>query len=414
MALLNRRVIRASSSVMSHHTVVTWEEGHLRAAVLHLTEGSGEILGLAAAPVDGVTSSGHPDPDRWYAACERALAQAEDMTQRVAGRKVVPDYVTMAIPSSVTRSVSVTDEIRRRNPRRPITLDEIGALLRRGYRRAQDRLDVRARGSHEDIVAGSLAYVTLDGQPVSDPLGQVGDLVQVNLCFCLAPAEWMRTLQLISERLGLELTAILPHHLALASPIADAAALMVLLEDSLTTINLARRGHVEWSSTIPCGARELIDATVEELGVPEQQLEALLRAYRGGQLREDVEQLMSRNFWRALRVWMSRLAEEIKAVAPEAHIPYRVYCHDVTGRVPEIVPALATPYWEQRLNVGRCPRIDALDPAAIHTVLDCTAQANGMAHLLIRSLVNYVAHLYAPGNELDRTLADSIRWRPGN
>jgi hypothetical protein len=413
MALLGRRAGRVIPSGMSHHTVVTWEDGIVRAAVLRLSEGSAEILGLAAAPVDGISATSHPDPDRWCAACDRALAQSEDMTLRLAGRKIVPDHATMAIPSSVTRSLSIMDETRRRNARKPVTFDELQGMLRRGYRKAQDHLDVRARGSREDIVAGSLASITLDGQPVSDPLGLVGDNLQIGMCFFLAPAEWIRSLQLISERLGLDLATILPHHMALASPLADTAALMVVVDDALTTVDLVRRGHVEWAASVPYGGRALIEGAVADLGVPERQLEALMRTYRAGQLRDDVEQRMSGNYWRSLRIWMGMVADQVTAVAPDTHVPYRVYCHDVTGRVPEIVPALATPYWEQKLRFGRCPKIEALDPGAIRAVLDCTAQANGTPYLLLRSLVNYVARLYAPGNDLDRALTDSIRWRPG-
>lgn len=414
MALLSRRGRRPDApATMTHHTAITWEEGHVRTAVLRLTDGTGEILGLAAAPVQGVNPTSHPDPDRWYAACDRALAQSEDMTQRLAGRKIVSDYATMAIPSGVTRSLAIVDEVRRRNPRRPVTLEEMQMLLRRGYRKAQDRLDVRARGSHEDIVAGSLALITLDGQPVSDPLGLTGDHMQLYLNFCLAPAEWIRSLELIANRLGLDLAAILPHHMALASPLADAVSLMVVVDEAMTTVDLVRRGRVEWAAVVPHGAAMLIDHTVADLGVPENQLEALMRAYRAGQLRDDVEQRMSSNYWRALRLWMAMLADQIAAVAPDSHVPYRVHCHDVTGRVPEVAPALATPYWEQKLGFGRCPKVDALDVSGINAVLDCSGQANGSPFLLLRSLVNYVARLYSPGNSLDRALTDSIRRRPG-
>jgi len=399
---------------MTHHTVITWEDGHVRAAVLRLSDGSAEILGLAAAPVQGVSQTSRPDPDRWYAACDGALAQAEDMTHKLAGRKIVPDYATMAIPSGVTRSLSIVDDSGRRSPRRPITREEMESVLRRGYRKAQDRLDVRSRGSREDIVAGSLAYVTLDGQPVSDPVGLSGDRLQAHLCFYLAPSEWIRSLQLIAEKLGLDLAAIVPHHLALASPLADAASLLIVIDEGQTTVDLVRRGRVEWAAAVPHGARALIDQTVSDLGVPERQLDALMRAYRSGQLRDDVERRLSTNYWRALRLWMGVVADQVRAIAPENYVPYRVYCHDATGRVPEVVPALATPYWEQRLSFGRCPKVDGLEISAIHAVLDCTAQATGASFLLTRSLVNYVARLYAPGNDMDRALIDSIRWRPRN
>jgi hypothetical protein len=413
MALLGRLNLKAAGPApTSHHTVVTWEAGHVRTAVLRLSGGTGEILGLAAAPVQASGYGSHPDPDRWYRACDVALAQAEDMTSRPAGRKIVPDYVTMTIPSGVTRSLSIVDETRRRHSRRPISLDEMQTLLRRGYRKAQDRLDVRSRGSREDIIAGTLALITVDGQQVSDPVGMTGDLVQLNICFSLAPAEWIRSLQLIAQRLGLDLGGIVPHHVVLASPLADAASLLVVVDSSITTVDQVRRGRVEWVASIPHGAESLLAGTLEGLDVPDNQTEALMRAFRSGQLREDVDQRLSANYWRALRQWMGRLADQVSAVAPSSHLPFRVYSHDATGLVPEITPALATPFWEQRLGCARCPKVDALDPNGVSAVLDSTGQANGPAFLLLRSMVHYVARLYAPAYVLDRLLCDIVRARP--
>ncbi len=396
---------------MAHHTLVTWERGIVRAAVAKLVDGSAELLGVASAPVQGIGPASRPDPDHWLAGCERALTQAEDMTQRWAGRKVVPDHVTMAIPSSVTRSLSVVDEVQRPNPRKPISKDELGALLRRGYRKAQDRLDVRARGAREDIVCGSLAFLSLDGRPVTNPTGLVGEHLQVSQCLCLAPIEWIRTLEIIAERLGLEIVAMVPHHMAYAATIADTAALLVVVDEQTTFMDLVRQGRVDWAVSVPQGTDALIQQTVALLSIPESQTEALLRAYRAGELREDIESVMAKSYWAALRRWMAALADQVRRNGHEGLMPYRIYCHDVTGKAPEIVPALETPYWEQRLPFGRCPKVDEVDATGEHHVLDCTSQAGGAAYLLLRSLASYVARLYAPANELDRALANTIHWR---
>lgn len=396
---------------MSHHTVVTWEKGLVRAAVAKLVEGSAELLGVASAPVQGIGHASRPDPDRWFAACERALTQAEDMTQRWAGRKVVPDHVTMAIPSSVTRGISVVDEVQRPNPRKPISKDELVALLRRGYRKAQDRLDVRARGAREDIVCGALAFLSLDGRPVTSPEGLVGEHLRVSQFLSLAPIEWVRTLEIIADRLGLEIVTMVPHHMAHAAAIADTVALLVVVDEQMTVMDLVRQGRVEWAVSAPQGSETLIHETVAHLSIPEAQIEALLRAYRAGELRQDIESLMAKSYWVALRRWMSALADQVRRNGHEAFMPDHIYVHDVTGKVPEIVPALETPYWEQRMPFGRCPKVDRLDANAGRGVLDCTSQATGAAHLLLRSLAYFVARLYAPGHELDRALVDTIHWR---
>ena len=61
----------------------------------------------------------------------------------------------------------------------------------------------------------------------------------------------------------------------------------------------------------------------------------------------------------------------------------------------------------------RCPEPVALSVSTVRDVLDCTTQASGPAFLLLRALARYVAQLNAPGDNLDRTLAEMIRWRRG-
>ena len=61
---------------MPHHSLITWERGHVRGAVPKLEDGTAELLGVAAAPVHGIGGSSLPDLDRWHAGAERALFRA--------------------------------------------------------------------------------------------------------------------------------------------------------------------------------------------------------------------------------------------------------------------------------------------------------------------------------------------------
>ena len=90
MALLSRRGRRPDApATMTHHTAITWERV-TRTAVLRLTDGTGRFWARRRSRA-GCQSYEPPRSRRWYAACDRALAQSEDMTQRLAGRKIVPD-----------------------------------------------------------------------------------------------------------------------------------------------------------------------------------------------------------------------------------------------------------------------------------------------------------------------------------
>jgi hypothetical protein len=63
-----------------YHSIIAWESDRVCAAVLSLSDGTAEILGVAAVPLSGVDLSAPPDVDRWTAASEKALSQAEDIT----------------------------------------------------------------------------------------------------------------------------------------------------------------------------------------------------------------------------------------------------------------------------------------------------------------------------------------------
>jgi hypothetical protein len=411
MSVVKRKANMALDTMAQYHSIVTWETGHVRAAVLELGEGAAEMMGVAAAPIHGVGRTSHPDVDRWFAGCDRALTQAEDTTEISAGRKLVPDYVTMSVPVEITRSLPVMVSHQRRDADTGLTLDELRKLLQRGYRKAQDVVGTHLKDASEDIIYGSLAELTLDGQTVVDPLGLHGENLELHLSFCLAPLEWIRALEVVAERLQLTLTAIIPQHVAYAAPLPDAAALLVLLDEHHTSINLVRYGHVEWSALAEIGEREMSSATAEALGLRGRQADALMRAYRARQLREDVELQLARSFWVELRKWMMALAHSVKFVAPTTPLPHQIYFHDATRRIPEAQQALQTPFWEQHLRFARCPEVVALSINTVRDVLDVSAQASGAAYLSLRTLAHYVARLYGPGNGLDRMLVEAMRWR---
>lgn len=412
MALLNRAKKANVMAEMRHHTIMTWEHGHVRAAVIQLNEGTAEIMGVAASPVHGIGGTNLPDVDRWYAGGERALTQAEEMTAHPGSRKVVPDYATMCIPSEVTRDLPITVSQRRRNAKRPISLEEMADLLRRGYRIAQDRAQEQGYGAAEDIVCGCLTRLTVDGQTVLDPLGLYGEAIELQMCFFLAPMIWIRALEAVASRLEVALSSIVPHHLAYAAPLGEPEALMVLLDEEHSLIALVRNGRIAWTARAPVGANKILQGATQDFNLTSpQHITLLMRAYRAGQLREDFEETLARAFWRELRQWMTALAEQARQAAPVQHFPPRLFFIDVPRAVPEARLSLETPFWERALPFGRCPEVLEMETSNVRNVLDWTSRAGGPAFLLLRSAAHHIARVYTPSRPLERLLIETIRWR---
>lgn len=415
MALFAPRGDGDSAAIMPWHSVITWEKGHVRAAVLKLGEGTAELLGVAAAPVHGIGGSSLPDLDRWCAGCERALTQAENMTAQTAARKATPHHVTMCVPSEVTRDLTITVSQRRRSENRSIGQDELLALLRRGYRTAQDRLETQGHDgsgrARYELVWGGVAGMQVDGQPVLAPQGMYGQTLDMDLAFGLVQVEWVRALEAVAERLQVQLEAILPHHVAYAAPIVEPAALLVVLDEEQSLAGLVRQGRTAWVARAPIGVQQIIKGATQGLHLSDRQVNTLLRAFRAGQLREDFEQDLGRALWVELRRWMAALAEAMRQTRHVGNYPRRIYICDVTRSLPEGHLSLETPFWEQQLPFGKAPEVIEMDLSLVHNVLDWTSRASGNAFLLLRSLAHHVGRLYAPGGALDRALAETMHGR---
>ena len=388
-----------------HHTMITWERDHVRACVAELGQGTAEILGLGAAPMHGVGPTSHPDVDRWVAGCDKAITQAEDMTVTTSDHKRVPDVVSMSVPAEITRRIPIRVQFSRRHASHPVAAEELEAVLQRGYRKAQDIVGTRGRNTDAEIVHGSVAEIRLDGQPVLDPIGLHGTELSLKMSFGLIPLEWSRTLEVIAERLELELAMVAPHDVVYAAPLSDPSALLVVVDEHHTTIDLVNSGRLAWAAHVGFGEREIVAGTARELGMEAHQADALMRVYRTGQLADEHEAQVAQAFWTQLCVWMDALSERVRGSLQGAHVPHHVYFLDATRNLPEAQQSLDTPYWEQSLQFDRAPETISLQVGMVRGVLDCTAQATGQAYLLLRSLAYYVASLCAPGRNLERALA---------
>lgn len=393
---------------ISELTIVTWERDHVRVAVIQLGDGVAELMGVAAAPVNGIGGTHHPDIDRWFAGCNHALDQAESMTKASHGHTLVPDYAMMSLPAEITHHMNVSVSRKRRPGNQPVTFDEVEALVQRGYRRAQDILGPSSRDAVDDIICGTLVETRLDGQRVPDPVGLNGDALTLSLTFFLAPIEWIRALEIIAERLELGLTAIVPQHVALASAISETCAFMVVADEHHTLVSKVRHGRIEWASQHEIGEREVIAATGARFNLNAAQSDELMRLYRAGQLRAEIHDEVSRSYWRELCQWMGVLADGVRLQPVDGRVPYHAYYMDVTRRFADGKSSLETPYWENKVGCDRCPEVATYSVHTIHDVLDCTAQAQGPGFLPLRALAHYAAVVYSVDRR-ERALAETVR-----
>jgi hypothetical protein len=408
--LFTRRPRHSSDELPRLHSVLAWERDHVRAAVVKLSEGVADLLGVGVSPVHGLGRAQYPDPERWFLGADLALTQAEDLTEHGNyRRKVVADSVTMSVPDGITRCLTVTPHLERNHPLRPLKDDDVQSLLRRGYREAVDLLDRDRALPRHVITCGAVGQMQLDGRAVLDPVGLQGTMLDAGLCFFTAPIEWVRTLETLAAKLEVALSSIVPQRLALASPIAE--GFLAVLDEDETFFDLVNQGSIIWSVRSEMGAAAIVDATLAGLPLERHEHLALMHEYRRGALEQRHLDLIATRYWSALQAWMGTLRDGIPEAARRRPPPETHYGLDLTKKTPEALQAFETPFWESALSFARCPRSVPLESLKGGRVIDWTRRTSSLAPLALASLAYYAARQFGPGSEFDRALLDIIDWR---
>ena len=408
--LFTRRPQHPIDELPRLHSVLAWERDHVRAAVVKLSDGVADLLGVGVSPVHGLGRAQYPDPERWFLGVDLALTQAEDLTEHGNyRRKAVADSATMSVPDNITRCVMVRPRLERSHPLRPLKTEDVQSLLRRGYREAVDLLDRDPALAHQVITCGAVGQMQLDGRAVLDPVGLQGTMLDVGLCFFTAPVEWVRTLETLADKLEVTLTSIVPQRLAFASPITE--GLLAVVDEDETFLDLVHQGSILWSARCDWGATSIIDATLAGLPLERHEHLALMHEYRRGALEQRHLDLIAARYWSALQAWMSALREGIPDAERRHPLPEIHYGLDLSKKAPEALQAFETPFWEAALSFARCPCMVPLESLKGGRVIDWTRRTSSLAPLALASLAYYAARQFGPGSELDRALLDIIDWR---
>ena len=375
----------------SFRSVIDLGTEYVKALVVEVEEDRAIIIGQGVARHKGSYANDGTisDLETVTTICDQALRQAEDMTEEVYGRKVVPDQAVMGVPSPLIRGAAYTVKQQRSSPRRPVSQRELIQLLQRVQRLALQQLSQEFASQELALVDSSIAEIVIDGHGVTDPVGFRGENLAVTVFNAIALRQSLGGLRSIAEGLELEPPLLVPESQVVASFLKGSEVLGLDVGARETEIFWSRNGGLLASRTMPLGGRAISQRLAEGLHLSLQEAEALKLSCSRSQINEKTPSSFGEVLSGAVGVWLAEVERQLMALAGGENLPHCIHLWGGGSELPELVEGAKTFPWMRELPFARCPEVEVLNPERVAGLLDRTGLSLGRGGLVVMSLTRW-------------------------
>jgi len=349
------------------------------------------------------------DIDAVVANCRAAMDEAGAM----AGRR--PTAAVIGIAGELVKGATSMLTMRRDDPRAPLGEPELERIVMRAqevalreaeerirWESGMDRLDVR-------LVHAAIVEMTIDGYPVSNPIGFTGAQVELHLFNAFAPMVHLGALQSVANALNLELLGVIAEPYAVATcldpgELGDAGAVFVDIGGGTTDVALVRGGGIAGTKMLALGGRAFTKGLAERLGLSFADAEAAKLAV-GGEDRPEVADALLED----AHIWRSGVELMIGDLASGELLPGRVLLCGGGADLPQVRAVLDEDGWWSRLPFARRPKVRALGPGEVVGLRDATGRLDSRQDVTPMALAHQALILDAGASAVDRAMRGVVR-----
>jgi cell division protein FtsA len=308
--------------------------------------------------------------------CNAALVQAE----KAAGGIVAPSAI-IGIAGELVKGSSMTVSRQRSNPMKPISTDELDALIAAAQQKllksSQDRIAAETGYNNIDVRLTNAVVIStrVDGQAVSNPIGFQGRHFTLTLFSAFAPLTQLGALETVAQGLDLKLLTIVAEPYALARCLstnasAHSGAIFIDIGGGTTDIALVRQGGIEETRMFAQGGRTFTRRIATSKGIPLKDAERLKISYSKGEIkgsgREEIQAILAPE----CQTWMDTVELLIEELAKGELLPPAIYIVGGGSALPDLRQKLEEYPWTQRLPFSRPPTIRTVLPEMVASILD--------------------------------------------
>jgi cell division ATPase FtsA len=327
--------------------------------------------------------------------CDRALRQAEEMTERCCGSQVVPDWVVLGVPNCLTAFLTHTVMHRRSEAGRRVTERELRDVVKRAQRLALQELgdNVSPRfGDPEaklELLETGLVDTNVDGRSVTTPVGLHGETIAVTVFNVAVPARYRTLLRTVASELGLEILDVMSSTQALASAIPDRRAVCIDVGGSGTDIVLVHSSRAWATARVPLGGLDFTAQIARAFRISRSDAERCKLAYSLGQLDIALEERSRSALDEVLGEWLRGLEKALTPLCGLEGLPRQIVLCGGGSSLPGIVESVRDHPWMTRLNCSGGPEVRPMLPEQVPGILDGTGQLRDAQYACAVALAAY-------------------------
>jgi len=350
------------------------------------------------------------DIDAVVANCRVAMDAAREMS----GER--PMAAVIGIAGELVKGTTSTSTTGRDDARRPLDEPELERLVRRAQdhalREAEERIRWESGVERLEVrlVHASIVEMTIDGYPVSNPIGFTGAQVELHLFNAFAPMVHLGALQSVADALKLQLLGVIAEPYAVATcldpgELGDAGAVFIDIGGGTTDVALVRGGGISGTKMLALGGRAFTKGLGERLGLSFADAEAAKLGAPGDGANGDAAEALLED----ARIWRDGVELMIGDLADGELLPGRVLLCGGGADLPQIATVLAEDGWWQRLPFARQPKVRAMAPAEVVGLRDATGLLGTRQDVTPMALAHQALILDAGASAVDRAMRGVVR-----
>jgi cell division protein FtsA len=319
----------------------------------------------------------------------------------------LPDQLIVGLPASQLRGRSWAVAQERSQANRLVDERELEALLERTLRLTVNRL------LSDDVESGSWLLVdavpvalTVDGRGVTDLVGFRGKEIGAAVFAALTRTDTVQTWGAVAEELEFSALTLTATPLALAAGLAVSHGILVDIGGAATDLVWCSAGRPIVIESMPIGGNALTGALAGKWGLTAGRAERLKRAYCGNELNAEAATQVQGVLWPTLLQWLDDMETALACLSHNEPLPQHVYLLGGGSALPEMVDAVRSLAWSQRLHFSRYPEVSSMRPTDVPGVMNRTGMGQALGDVSALALSSWVAKQQREADRPGRILAE--------